>query len=115
MNDTFGHKTGDQYLRDASRLICGIFKRSPVFRIGGDEFAAVIQGPDYECIEELIGKMGDHNARAIATGGIVIACGMSKYNGDENVASVFERADQNMYENKSDLKERCAALGPAGN
>ena len=115
VNDTAGHKAGDQYLREACRIICGIFKRSPVFRIGGDEFVAVAREADYESIEELIGKMGDHNARAIATGGIVIACGMSKYNGDENVASVFERADQNMYENKSDLKERCAASGPAGN
>ena len=106
INDTAGHKAGDQYLRDACRIICGVFKRSPVFRIGGDEFAAVIQGADYECIEELTGKMKDHNTKAIQTGGIVIACGMSKYNGDAAVALVFERADQNMYENKSELKDR---------
>ena len=108
VNDTFGHKTGDQYLRDASRLICGIFKRSPVFRIGGDEFAAVIQGPDYECIEELMGKMKDHNTKALQKGGIVIACGMSKYDGDAGVAYVFDRADKNMYENKNELKTRKA-------
>ena len=104
VNDTAGHKAGDQYLRDACRIICGIFKRSPVFRIGGDEFVAVIQGADYECIEELIGKMKDHNTKALRTGGIVIACGMAKYEGDADVALVFERADQSMYENKSDLK-----------
>ena len=104
VNDTAGHKAGDEYLRDACRIICGIFKRSPVFRIGGDEFVAVIQGADYECIEELIGKMKDHNTKAIQTGGIVIACGMSKYDGDASVAHVFDRADQNMYENKNDLK-----------
>ena len=109
INDTVGHKAGDLYLRDACRIICGIFKHSPVFRIGGDEFVAVIQGTDYECIEELIGKMKDHNTRAIQTGGIVIACGMSKYNGDASVALVFDRADQNMYENKSDLKDRRSA------
>ena len=104
VNDTAGHKAGDQYLRDACRIICGIFKHSPIFRIGGDEFVAVIQGADYECIEELIGKMKDHNTKAIHTGGIVIACGMSKYDGDAGVAHVFDRADHNMYENKSDLK-----------
>ena len=106
INDTAGHKAGDQYLRDACRIICGIFKHSPVFRIGGDEFAAVIQGADYEHIEELIGKMQDHNTKALRTGGIVIACGMSKYDGDAGVALVFERADQNMYDNKTDLKTR---------
>ena len=104
VNDTAGHKAGDRYLRDACRIICGIFKHSPIFRIGGDEFVAVIQGADYECIEELIGKMKDHNTKAIHTGGIVIACGMSKYDGDAGVAHVFDRADHNMYENKSDLK-----------
>ena len=104
VNDTAGHNAGDQYLRDACRIIGGIFKRSPVFRLGGDEFAAVIQGTDYECIEELIGKMKDHNTKAIETGGIVIACGMSKYDKDVSVARVFERADQNMYENKTSLK-----------
>ncbi len=106
VNDTAGHKAGDHYLQDACRIICSIFKRSPIFRIGGDEFVAVIQGADYDCIEELIGKMKDHNTKAILTGGIVIACGMSKYNGDTGVALVFERADQNMYENKSDLKNK---------
>ena len=106
INDTVGHKAGDLYLRDACRIICGIFKHSPVFRIGGDEFVAVIQGTDYECIEELIGKMKDHNTKAIQTGGIVIACGMSKYDGDATVALVSDRADQKMYENKSELKDR---------
>ena len=106
VNDTEGHKAGDRYLRDASRIICSIFKRSPIFRIGGDEFAAIVQGADYDCIEELIGKMKDHNTKALGTGGIVIACGMSKYTNDTRVALVFERADQRMYENKISLKER---------
>ena len=33
-----------------------------------------------------------------------IAYGMARREGDESVAPVFERADQNMYGNKSDLK-----------
>lgn len=109
INDTAGHTAGDQYLRNACRIICGIFKRSPIYRIGADEFVAVIQGADYECIEELIERMKDHNNKAIQTGGIVIACGMSKYDGDAVVAHVFDRADQEMYQNKSDLKKRYAA------
>jgi diguanylate cyclase (GGDEF)-like protein len=106
INDTAGHKAGDQHLREACRVICGIFKRSPVFRIGGDEFVTVVQGADYDCIEELIGKMKDHNTRAKNTGGVIIACGMSKFSSDASVALVFDRADQAMYENKTSLKER---------
>ena len=105
VNDTLGHKAGDQYIQEASRIICRVFKRSPIFRIGGDEFVAIVQGADYECIGELMGKMKDHNTKAARTGGIVIACGMAKYEGSLSVAPVFDRADQNMYRNKSDLKD----------
>jgi len=104
INDTKGHQAGDQYLRNASEIICDIFKHSPVFRIGGDEFAVISVGKDYSCIEELLGKMHDRNAKASLNNDVVIACGMSRFNNDTGVAAVFERADQNMYKNKSILK-----------
>ena len=104
VNDNDGHKAGDQYLRNACKIICDIFKHSPVFRIGGDEFAVIAQGSDYEDIETLIERVYTHNAEAKRNGGIVIACGMAKYEVDACVAPVFERADHNMYENKSSLK-----------
>ena len=104
VNDTEGHKAGDQYLRDACKIICDTFKHSPVFRIGGDEFAVISQGNDYACIDELVGRMNAQNTQARQNGGIVIACGMAKYSDDDRVAQVFERADQMMYENKNNLK-----------
>ena len=104
VNDTAGHQAGDQYIREACAVICDIFSHSPVFRVGGDEFAVIAQGKDYARIEELIQKVNDHNHSASRTGEVVIACGMAKYEMDECVAPVFERADRNMYENKSSLK-----------
>jgi diguanylate cyclase (GGDEF)-like protein len=104
VNDTEGHKAGDQYLRSACRIVCTTFKHSPVFRVGGDEFAVISQGSDYQHIEELVGMIADHNSNALQEGGIVIACGMAKMDGDACVAKVFERADEVMYENKSLLK-----------
>ena len=104
VNDTEGHKIGDQYLRDACMIVCHIFKHSPVFRIGGDEFAVISQGSDYAHIDELVETMDAHNTEAAHTGGIVIACGMARREGDACVTTVFERADQRMYENKNCLK-----------
>jgi diguanylate cyclase (GGDEF)-like protein len=104
VNDTAGHQAGDQYLRDTSKIICDTFKRSPVFRIGGDEFAVIAQGSDYEHIEELLEKVNDHNSETCRTGKLVIACGMAKFDSDTCVAAVLERADYNMYKNKSKLK-----------
>lgn len=104
VNDAHGHKAGDQYLRDACKVICDIFKHSPVFRIGGDEFAVIAQGSDYACIEELVRQVELHNEEARRTGGTVIACGMAKHGDETSVAPVFERADQSMYGNKNRLK-----------
>jgi diguanylate cyclase (GGDEF)-like protein len=105
VNDTSGHHAGDQYLRDACRIICDIFKHSPVFRVGGDEFAVITQERDYACIDELLEKVNKHNAEAARTSGIIVACGMAKYENDPCVVSVFERADKEMYKNKSALKK----------
>ena len=104
VNDTAGHQAGDQYLRDACKIICDNFKHSPVFRVGGDEFVVIAQGRDYMRIEDLLEKMSDYNADAYRTGGIMIACGMARFEDDECVASVFDRADHSMYENKQMLK-----------
>ena len=106
VNDFEGHKAGDQFLRDACRIICTTFKRSPVFRVGGDEFAVLSQGDDYARLDELIQFMNDHNEEAIQNGDIVIALGMAHYEQDAKVAQVYERADQRMYENKRQLKEK---------
>ena len=104
INDTEGHQAGDKYIRDACKIICDIFKHSQVFRIGGDEFAVISQNEDYEHIDALIQIVNAHNMKAFSSGGIVIACGMAKYENEQFVAPVFERADQNMYENKNELK-----------
>ncbi len=106
VNDSEGHKAGDQYILDACRIICNTFKHSPVFRIGGDEFTVIAQGSDYACIEELVDRVNEQNAEAQLAGGVVIACGMAKHGNEDRVAPVFERADQNMYENKNRLKTK---------
>ncbi|MBO4452863.1 MAG: EAL domain-containing protein [Clostridia bacterium] len=106
VNDTAGHQAGDQYLRDASGIICGIFSDCPVFRVGGDEFAVIVQGKDYERIETLLEKVNKHNSEASRSGGIVIACGYARFDNDECVATVFDRADRNMYDNKNVLKQK---------
>ena len=104
VNDTAGHQAGDELLQDACKAICDIFKHSPVFRVGGDEFTVIAQGEDYERLEERLEMMRDRNKEALRSGGAVIACGMAKFEDDTCVATVFERADRNMYKDKNRLK-----------
>ena len=104
INDTQGHQAGDRYLMDACEIICKIFKHSPVFRVGGDEFAVIAQGSDYDNIDGLMERLSEINTENKKAGKVVVAGGMARYNGDRNVAAVFERADALMYENKKMLK-----------
>ena len=105
VNDNMGHQAGDDYIRGACKIICKEFKHSPVFRVGGDEFVAISEGHDYEHIEELLDFFRKYNEKAGKNGGIVIACGMARYEDEGFVASVFTKADKKMYENKKWLKE----------
>lgn len=106
INDTKGHEAGDKCICDACDTICRIFKRSPVYRIGGDEFVVISQDEDYARSEKLIDIIARHNEDALYNGGVVIACGMAKYDQEDCVAAVFEIADKRMYENKKFLKNR---------
>ena len=106
VNDTLGHKAGDQYLKDACMVICHIFEHSPVFRTGGDEFVAILRGADYQRRAELMQKLEEISRNGMTNGGVVVAGGLSDFvpGQDRNVAAVFERADNAMYEKKKELK-----------
>lgn len=102
INDTKGHSAGDQCIVEACRIICNIFKHSPVFRIGGDEFVAIMRGQDYEKRMELLKEMEETNQNNAAEQKVTVACGMSEYvrGKDHTVSEVFDRADREMYANK---------------
>lgn len=107
INDTLGHKTGDEFIKSACRLICRVFAHSPVFRIGGDEFVAVVKGGDYENRDELLDRFRSEVQRSRESGsGPIVASGLSVFDDekDTKVSDVFERADSLMYENKKHLK-----------
>lgn len=106
VNDTMGHKAGDEYIKAASKLVCDTFKHSPVFRVGGDEFVAILKGDDFESRDDLAKtfmNIAKHNAEEEK---VVVACGISVFDKkhDKNVSEVFERADALMYKNKIALK-----------
>lgn len=105
VNDTSGHVAGDEYIRRTCGLICDVFKHSPVFRVGGDEFVVVAQGSDYENVEALTRKIRECNIWNDQNNELILACGYAKYNKEKNVSLVFSRADHEMYKNKREIKD----------
>ena len=106
VNDTLGHIAGDEYIRSASRLVCQTFAHSPVFRIGGDEFVAILRGSDFENREKLEKEFTEAIEKNVDKHKVVVACGISVFDKehDKDVSSVFERADALMYKNKVRMK-----------
>ena len=113
VNDQYGHDKGDVFIKTASRLICRVFKCSPVFRIGGDEFAVILQGEDYQNRKELA-ELFEKNAQEICDSAtnkwdqVNVAMGIAEYDPqtDTSVDDVIRRADKTMYEKKRTRKEK---------
>lgn len=106
INDTLGHKAGDEYIRAACDMLCDYFKRSPVFRIGGDEFVVLLQGRDYEARKEILRAINAQIEENVKTGKAVASLGLAEFNPetDQSFHQVFARADELMYQRKTQLK-----------
>lgn len=108
MNDTYGHEAGDRLLQDACRLICARFMHSPVFRIGGDEFVALLEGEDYQNRTSLLAEFETQADINLCNGSTVVASGLATFRPGEDYSyrQVFERADARMYDRKGLLKAK---------
>lgn len=107
INDVYGHDKGNEAICALSKLICAVYAHSPVFRIGGDEFVAIIKGQDYDNAAALAQKFRQQIA---ALSGkpwekISAALGYAKYDGRGGYDAVFKLADQRMYEEKNRMKK----------
>ncbi len=108
VNDTQGHKAGDELIKESCKLVCRIFSHSPVYRIGGDEFAVILRGNDYSDRINLFALFKRQVEENLRIGeGAVIAAGMTEFRKleDKNLGDMFIRADESMYDNKARLKE----------
>ena len=110
-NDVYGHDVGDKLIVSVAKVISDVFKRSPVFRIGGDEFLAVLRHGDLEDCEKLFIQLDLECANTFVEKKskipISIARGFARFDSDKDMHfnDVFNRADYAMYENKRKSKE----------
>ena len=117
VNDQLGHYAGDEYIKNACKLICIAFKNSPVYRIGGDEFVVLLEGKAFEHREEELRNFMDEmnsvkdNENISPEERVSIAYGMSVYEcGSETIDDCIKRADETMYVNKKKMKEAAKAM-----
>jgi diguanylate cyclase (GGDEF)-like protein len=107
INDSFGHKAGDEALIQVARLLAGAVRKSDlVARIGGDEFGILLSHADEASALETAARLVDliagcdfiHDGDALP---LSVAIGVGMITGDESPEDVMARADAEMYRRKS--------------
>ena len=111
VNDKYGHGAGNDLIRAAAMVIAKVFANSPVYRVGGDEFAAILEGQDYDNREELLRKFDEKAAEEHIQAGddvlnISVARGLGVYERGMEFADVTKKADDAMYEHKAAIKAK---------
>ncbi len=110
VNDTYGHSIGDKLLIEVgSRLNTCLSPNTLLARIGGDEFAMLLEDMHDEVeIITLIDAIYNAFEATIVIDGVrcpvTISIGYSKFSDTENAKEIFQIADKKMFENKRQSK-----------
>lgn len=114
VNDHLGHHYGDMMLVASADIIRSSFENTcgECFRIGGDEFAVLLDGEsvqkDYEeGIKRFSEQIKQFNAQPDKEFRISIAFGFATYdksNTGTNLMNIYQQADKQMYDNKRNMK-----------
>ncbi|WP_423408747.1 diguanylate cyclase domain-containing protein [Heyndrickxia sp. MSNUG] len=110
INDSFGHKYGDELLKEAAGLLNQFSEDGiTVARLGGDEFVLLIPGITEEelaqFVSNLVRRIDDHNENEDAiTIKLSIGCAFSATSLGL-MPDLFSQADRNMYRDKNKRKQ----------
>lgn len=114
LNDTYGHEIGDEVIRLTAKTIQDSLPlESPAYRIGGDEFAVIIQNRSPEDImliaKNCLHALSEANFKQIGIKEkISFSVGVSSTGPDHNndIASLPRQADIAMYKAKQSLQSK---------
>ncbi|KAF1071321.1 MAG: Diguanylate cyclase DgcM [Pseudomonas citronellolis] len=112
VNDRHGHQVGDEVLQRVAQSVSGALRKGDLFgRVGGEEFAVLLPGCD-EVTARHIGERLQREVQRLRFGeaepfGITISQGLTLLHpDDENLSSLYGRADAALYQAKRNGKDR---------
>jgi len=107
INDTYGHNAGDKALKIVAQIMQSYVRQSDyVFRIGGEEFVLLLTSTDVAAAAIMVEKM----RKGIADSSfhfkgepvsLTLSAGITETITDDNVESIYERADKALYKAKN--------------
>jgi len=107
INDSFGHRAGDEALIQVANLLAkGVRHSDVVARIGGDEFGILLEASDENDAHETATRLVDqicsceftHDGDAMP---LSVAIGVGMIDALDTAETVMERADEAMYRRKA--------------
>ncbi len=109
INDTYGHMTGDEYIRSCVEIIQKTLpENSCIFRTGGDEFVAFLPQTTPEMTENFIEKIRQEaSSRSVKGVTLSISFGYASVaDSDESIVECMKVSDNDMYQNKRRKKQK---------
>jgi diguanylate cyclase (GGDEF)-like protein len=107
INDSFGHKAGDEALVQVAHVLAnGVRKSDCVARLGGDEFGILLvhatEDSARETAARLTASIEEHESHCDGNRlPLGVAIGVTMINANDTADSVIARADRAMYAEKS--------------
>lgn len=106
INDNYGHELGNELIIKVTQMIADVFGYESLYRIGGDEFAVLLYNvseEEREAYQNAFMESIDNQKGKIWASASVGSATYTKKT-DNTYESVFNRADEDMYENKVRMK-----------
>ncbi len=107
-NDSFGHAAGDALLQRLALALAAVISRPSVFRMGGDEFCALLPGGDdgetlLRAASAVLSEHGDGFSITASVGHVSLP------GETDDVEEALRLADQRMYTHKNGVRRAGAA------
>lgn len=103
VNDTKGHKAGDELLKTAASILKSTFPDGDVFRAGGDEFVVFVSGMPEKEVQKRVKSLYD---RAEKEEHLHFAVGTSAVTEGDGVLKAMHLADKRMYADKREYYKK---------
>ncbi|MBN1412404.1 MAG: GGDEF domain-containing protein [Spirochaetales bacterium] len=107
INDTYGHKEGDEAIKASAKIIKKVFRSADIMaRLGGDEFVVIAVDNTIEDVDTISNRLtngiDNFNRKKVKPYHFSISMGFAKFDPDQkmSLSEIISNADKELYRQK---------------